>query len=328
MEVRLLDAGCGDCVALRCQGDSGLYRNLIFDSGPTSRRSAFANLLEDVRHRGEHIDLIVITHQDDDHLGGLLALLKAQSPDVGLIELLVMNTDDPLDSKHGDSDDLLSARQRASLIRLARDAGVRVCARAVSGDFLELDGIRIDVVAPSERDRVPRPSSTHALDDRLSSESDWPLGLSALLARGLPSRDTSPSNRSSIVTVVQHGGVRVLLTGDAPADRFLPRLRAYGCPACFDLVKLPHHGSARSISAVWAEYVDCPSYVICADGRRHPDKATIAHASTWGDAITIFSPRQWWDPSLESEIAAELGGFPQLVQADVIELCGGKVTLP
>lgn len=67
-----------DCLFIRHQQDRSIF-NLLIDGGPTEivgqlHRYAkpFRSLLEELRERNESIDLAIITHVDDDHIGGIL----------------------------------------------------------------------------------------------------------------------------------------------------------------------------------------------------------------------------------------------------------------
>ena len=62
----------------------------------------------------------------------------------------------------------------------------------------------------------------------------------------------------------------------------------------YDLVKLPHHGSARNISAVYRNSIRSSNFLICTDGVSHPDKQTIAKLEKWYGEINIYSPSAWW----------------------------------
>lgn len=318
-EIRLIDAGRGDCVVLRYRGVSGAFRNLVFDSGPQSAHREFELLVDSLRLAGERIDLMVITHQDDDHLGGLLKALKDGRITADDIGLLVMNSDEAATPGAFSDDELLSAEQRVTLYRLARNCGINTRTRIVVGDSLSVDGAIVSVLAPTEKERIPRGGKGQD-EGVLSARGDWSASIVDLLDRQLPPQDSSPSNRSSIVVTVEIGLVRVLMTGDAPADRFLPQLACNGRPTRFDIVKLPHHGSARNICAAWSDYIDCARYIICADGRSHPDKTTIARATTWGDDTTIYSPTEWWTTDLMEEIDNASDGTLHLVRANAIEL--------
>lgn len=88
--------------------------------------------------------------------------------------------------------------------------------------------------------------------------------------------DKSVYNLSSIVVLASLGGRSMLLTGDARGDFVLEGLRDAGLlkndKIHVDLLKVPHHGSARNVRRDFFEQVTADHYVISADGRHdNPD---------------------------------------------------------
>jgi hypothetical protein len=88
--------------------------------------------------------------------------------------------------------------------------------------------------------------------------------------------DKSVYNLSSIVVLASLGGRSMLLTGDARGDFVRDGLRDAGLlkndKIHVDLLKVPHHGSARNVRRDFFEQVTADHYVISADGRHdNPD---------------------------------------------------------
>ena len=88
--------------------------------------------------------------------------------------------------------------------------------------------------------------------------------------------DTSVTNGSSIATIIEMSGVRMLFLGDAWAEDVveeLERLRSDGQSLLFDAVKISHHGSLRNTSPALLDLIDSPTYFISSSGalHDHPD---------------------------------------------------------
>jgi hypothetical protein len=110
-------------------------------------------------------------------------------------------------------------------------------------------------------------------------------GDDSIIFASLSDRDTSPFNLASIVCLVEFGGKRILLTGDARDDDILDGLRrANGLDANdhihVDILKIPHHGSDRNMSREFFERVSADHYVISGNGEyNNPEKATLVMLS-------------------------------------------------
>lgn len=83
--------------------------------------------------------------------------------------------------------------------------------------------------------------------------------------------DRSVPNLSSIVVLMECNGTRVLLTGDARGDHILKGLKQAGLmptsdPLKVDILKLPHHGSARNLDDDFFEKIHADHYVASGDG--------------------------------------------------------------
>ena len=93
--------------------------------------------------------------------------------------------------------------------------------------------------------------------------------------------DTSVHNLSSIVVLAELDGHRMLLTGDARGDFILDSLRELKLitkskPLKLDVLKMPHHGSARNMETGFLSDIVADHYVFSANGKYdNPDDATL-----------------------------------------------------
>ena len=95
--------------------------------------------------------------------------------------------------------------------------------------------------------------------------------------------------------------------------------REEALPVHFDIVKLPHHGSARNISEDWPQVLRGDRYILCADGRRHPSKQTAAKLLRWYGTAEIVSPWAWWNSGYFSVEEEE-----QFIHSNRLRLIVGK----
>ena len=93
------------------------------------------------------------------------------------------------------------------------------------------------------------------------------------------SQDKSVPNLSSIVVLVEVGGKKLLLTGDAHGDDVVAAWTEVGLgalPATVDVLKMPHHGSIRNCTEKFLKSFVAKHYVFSANGKfDNPDAPTL-----------------------------------------------------
>ena len=93
--------------------------------------------------------------------------------------------------------------------------------------------------------------------------------------------DPSVKNLSSIVCIVEFGGKKILLTGDARGDLMLTGLEKRGFlekggSMKVDIFKVPHHGSDNNAEPELFERIVADTYVLSGDGQHgNPERETI-----------------------------------------------------
>lgn len=87
--------------------------------------------------------------------------------------------------------------------------------------------------------------------------------------------DSKITNCSSIALLIDYKDIKMLFPGDSPIQLFENEL-----PKILDVIKLPHHGSAKNISLEFIKNTKVKYYLLSTDGKRyidHPGKAVIAN---------------------------------------------------
>jgi len=201
MEVHLLDVGQGDAIALRTPKG----RWVLVDAGRAwnSGDAGRSTVIPYLRRRGGELALLVLTHPHADHIGGAASVIRALRP-----------------RDLRDAAFVAGSKGYRELLRTARDAGTR-WQRVRPGERLEIDGVRLDFLAPDS-------AWTASLDD---------------------------PNAASTVVRAQFGDVRILLTGDAEQEEERWLLQADPLTLRADILKVGHHGSRTSSTAAFVDAV-------------------------------------------------------------------------
>jgi hypothetical protein len=148
---------------------------------------------------------------------------------------------------------------------------------------LDLNGLAVTLVGPAQSNlnRLRREWQAWLAAHRPPEGAQAIPGAEGQFDRPI-SPDQSIPNRSSIMFVAQSGGGSVLFTGDGRGSDVLRGLVRAGLMAKdgvyhVDVLKVPHHGSARNASRKFFAQVTADVYVLSANGKDgNPDLPTLA----------------------------------------------------
>ena len=106
------------------------------------------------------------------------------------------------------------------------------------------------------------------------------LAVPAALVAAASEQDSSPTNLSSVVCLLDFAGKKILLTGDALGQRVLEGLEHAAVMEQgrlhVDVLKVPHHGSSRNVDRRFFERITADTYVISANGKHsNPDREVV-----------------------------------------------------
>jgi len=309
ISVEALPADDGDCLWVEWTAPDGIHRMLV-DGGRYP-----AGLMDRLRRQRPDeqlvFDVVMCTHIDIDHIGGLLPLFRRPPPGFVAKDMWFNGPhhlrEDGLGPDQGDQlTELLVAARQPWNVAFGKRAVVVPSSGSLS--TVRLPGLEVTLLSPG-RDRLERllrkwpevvqeevalvpkrPPDT--LGDR-----NTPL---VELAAAPYKPDSSVANGSSIaVLLTDDDGSTVLLGADAHAEVLVTALRrlkpAGRIPVT--LCKLPHHASAYNVSPALLATLDCRDWLVSTSGARHghPDRAAIARILDRRDRSTL-----WFNYRVES----------------------------
>jgi len=141
----------------------------------------------------------------------------------------------------------------------------------------DIEGANVTVIGPMQN-RIDKLRAEWAKALAKPSKDDRKAAMQELF---LPDKslDKSVPNLSSIVVLVDVGGRKLLLTGDAFGDDIVTawgELELGAAPVKIDLLKMPHHGSIRNATKKFFEFFQADHYVFSANGKfDNPDAPTV-----------------------------------------------------
>lgn len=309
LKVSFLKAAHGDAIVIETCVGTETFRILI-DGGPPEcyerrqggKRTAgpLQEVIEDLRQRGERFDLTIVTHVDDDHIGGLLKAFRHEkhrsviANDVwfnsGKIIAQAFNTQVPEGSDiwiDDPEDRLTSIAQGVEFDALLDEhCAFRRQVRFVDGREIWFKHGKIFILSPTEQQltRLLSKWETEEADSLTSGMAkDYHLSLPELRTNDKFVEDTSVHNASSIAVLIETQGHRVLLLGDALPSTVCSTLREHlgvspENPLEVSVCKLSHHGSKANTSEDLLSLIRCEKFVVSTNGMRHalPSKTTLA----------------------------------------------------
>jgi beta-lactamase superfamily II metal-dependent hydrolase len=320
-----------DAIIIRFSDDDGAFHNIIIDGGDCkSRRLCYVNGLKErlktIFERGESIDLWIISHIDDDHIGGLLHFVDDE-------EFFLSNAD-KLKSvwfNYVSNEDYFVHRSGEigvkSGIRL-RDAilnnKIQVLSDITVGHKCQVGDAEMKVIAPN-LDSLNRlkllwrnaefKDFTNTSDGNISAkEDDYSMDLERFDTDKYD-EDSDEKNNSSIAVVLSYHGKNFLFAADSCSSLLLEGLNSQGFmvngKAYLELMHVPHHGSCRNSSKYLFDSIECNTFVVTGDGRNRyhlPHKETLArllksksgginiHFSTCTCALkSVFKHEEMWN---------------------------------
>jgi Metallo-beta-lactamase superfamily len=311
-KLRVVQADFGDCLIVEF-GTRQDPHYVLVDGGPDG---IYARHLEpELRRIGQNggsLDLVVLSHVDNDHAVGLLDLLaeleeqRANNAPATIAASALWHNSFSRSIGSGTNLEprlrsMLAAAGAAAQVMGATDAAVAGIGEGNSLRRMALAlGFELNVPFPGDLvcvDDAPAPVTlgnltlhivgpTRANLDELKREwEEWLDKHEAAVGSGDPrvaaNADRSVPNLSSIMLLAEADQKTLLLTGDGRSDHLLQGLQEAGLLGGdgglhVDVLKVAHHGSERNTTKRFFRTVTADTYVLSANGRDgNPDLATL-----------------------------------------------------
>lgn len=315
--IHFINVGNGDAILIKSQDKNGC-KHILIDGG--KERNAIINnrfkheLLEIIGKNG-YIDLLIVTHSDDDHIGGILNLVGDPSIEARICKY-VFNAEKYISSflerkynsfeeykvKEATSGTVKSSyRQDKELTEFLDNVKGKWDTKVyTANDSIRLDDLSLTLLSPNT-DKLNRLQSYWEKEKRKYKEKqakksstkkssvveekyDYSTSFKDFKYEDqLFGEDDSETNGASIAFIYESSNIKALMLADAHpsviVDSLRSQLKEGETVHKFDVVKLSHHGSKNNITLELLNLIECEHFVISADAsktHRHPNKSTLA----------------------------------------------------
>jgi beta-lactamase superfamily II metal-dependent hydrolase len=297
-EIKAIQAAQGDALFIT-YGENDAPKHMLIDGGVTDTLDNLLTVLRGARTNCHlRLEVIVITHYDDDHIQGIVALLSAKPEWLSIGDIWFNGR------KHLHSRDLLGSQDADDLTKLLEDEDNKYPWNEAFGNSPITSslpdpkplagGMKVQILSPDEkrlRDLAAKwKASTPPVDESGGTEADslgrsdvWPLVKFAKYIHPPFRADTSVPNGSSIALMLEFDGKRALLAADSFAEVVKNSLLSRGpLPVLVNLLKVSHHGSKANTDIPLLKAIKCNRYLLSTNGAiySHPDQALIARIIT------------------------------------------------
>ncbi|MDH2048694.1 MBL fold metallo-hydrolase, partial [Acinetobacter johnsonii] len=260
------------------------------------------------------IDIAIVTHNDDDHIGGFEFLLDTSIK----INTIVFNSLQDIPDIIKNSQKQISYNQDNALKqRLLAERGIKTLCLTRDSSPLIINDITLTAITPTaealecmlndanvQKEREEKKRRQKQISSSKTEEIKPKEALQKIQSgQDVLVKDPSITNKSSIGLVIQYGSFSGLFLGDAHAEDVIEGLNILGFNNHqFDVVKISHHGSERNTNIESLSLLGKTDYILCANNEKHyhPNNMTLARILSLDNTPTIHLSSN--NPSLLEKI--------------------------
>lgn len=338
MKIKFLKAFNGDCIWVSFK-ENATPRNILIDGGigDTYKNSSnvkgdLFKMIEEIKEKKQKIDLLILTHFDDDHIGGILRWLNKDKEAFKLIEKVWFNSGKEIAKKFestenkdlnikivdGANDFYTSPGQGIKFEKYLRDNNLWEGDIVQQGSEYDLFGVNFKILSPNNEklDKLLKLYVNQKDYFTSGDKYDFQTSLEDFINEENQTNfefkeDTSVANGSSIAFIMEYENKSFLFLGDAHPSIVIEGLRKLGKnkdnQLIVELMKVSHHGSKFNTNKELLEVVKTNNYLISSNATKHglPNKRTIARIIennsnafiyfNYDLKDTVFSEQDWKD---------------------------------
>ncbi|MFB7637683.1 MBL fold metallo-hydrolase [Peribacillus butanolivorans] len=303
--IKVFPAANGDSFLIRVKDELGI-KNIIIDGGKGELcHLMLKNEFKQLEGNNQRVNLLIVTHIDDDHIAGIIKLYKDKNINTSIIDKVWFNSgtliSSELNEDEGNNRDFpitsdessrkMSVKQGETLEGILEETGVWHKELISSGQLHNIDGITLRILSPdiktlqelnSKWDSELKKLVKKRLKKKMmASNTDYHKAINELCSEVFE-EDPSLFNKSSIAFLLEYKNYKLLMLGDSHPSIIASSLRTLGYSEenklRVDTMKISHHASKKNTSPELLKLIYCEKFIISSDGSKHglPNKQSLA----------------------------------------------------
>lgn len=307
----ILKAGNGDSFLLSWHYQDKKY-NVLIDGGLSktyksgNKSGPLLKALKNIKKKQEKINLLILTHVDNDHIGGILSgfsegeLLRDLTEEVWFNSGVIIDKyfEREVDCSHylelkrkinSVNNKGTSIKQGEKFEEILNDLNIWNQNLIFSGMQLKRFGANFEILSPDLKklEKLLIKWEKESERKKTSVINDYKISIDDLILDDSFEGDKSIHNGSSIAFLFEFSGKKILFLGDSHEDILIESIKklkndnreiSKDNPLVLDAVKISHHGSKLNTSIELLNLIDTKNFIISTDGSCHglPNKKTIS----------------------------------------------------
>lgn len=301
MEIKFFQAECGDASHIRFLGNDNKYHNVFIDSGyERTFRHILEEEIQNIIGNNEAIDLWIISHIHDDHIGGVLKYISTIK-DGEYSDIVNKYLYNPpriyeFERSFNSSSEFVSISQGDILYEYLKSTNKLLNFDITNVvESIELYGLTLTILSPTTNKLQTLRAKYHLASKSFEKEEDIEISeavtpkqndyKSLINNFNLDGwiEDDSVENGSSISVLAEFKNKKILWLADSHPSDVVISLKELGFNnhnklAC-DWVKVAHHGSRGNNNDALYNMINCNNFLFSVNGEnKHnlPSKECIA----------------------------------------------------
>lgn len=280
-KLNVLKAGSGDSILISYLDDKCIEKNILIDGGVGE---IYKKEIKHIMKNLSQLDLVIVTHIDRDHIGGINKLLN--SKDSSKVKEVYFNSADLIRKSNSN---LISISDGINLVEYLNSLDIKINEEPILiGSEAKIGNIDIDFLSPpmeslnylenewskvkEEQNRLM--SSSKKIDNR-------ELCIIAKDNFKEVKYEDDIANWTSLAFEVKYNNLKIWFLGDAKDSILINILKSKGYSQDnnykIDYLKLSHHGSKYNTSQEFLSLINCNHFIFSTNGtHQKPHIETIA----------------------------------------------------